>query len=151
MSGFSGDLLLARFLPDIKDSLIRPRRNAGAEVALAAAPILTHIAVSNGPLNAPSATPGAACVASGNSGSVMTPTNLPVLSRTPRVKADIIGIYEGGDHHDCGVFRPAGRCRMRDSDVITIPFCHVCRYVIVDTVDPTKHGELDKLYPEVGA
>jgi len=47
------------------------------------------------------------------------------------------------------VFRPAGRCRMRDQDVITIPFCFVCRYIIVDTLDPSRHGDLDLLYPEV--
>jgi hypothetical protein len=49
------------------------------------------------------------------------------------------------------VFRPAGRCRMRASEVVTLPFCHVCRYIIVDTVDPTMHGKLDLLYPEVNA
>jgi hypothetical protein len=76
---------------------------------------------------------------------VMTPTNLPKLSKSPPTKADIIGVYEGGGYHDCGVFRPAGRCRMRSS-LATMPFCHVCRYVIVDAVDPTKHGDLDKLY-----
>jgi hypothetical protein len=27
-----------------------------------------------------------------------------------------------------------------------VPFCHVCRYIIVDRVDPTKHGELDDIY-----
>jgi hypothetical protein len=28
-------------------------------------------------------------------------------------------------------------------------YCHVCRYVLVDYLDPRLHGELDKLYPEV--
>src|SRR5262249_47548643 len=109
-----------------------------------------HIEDKDGPLNAPAGAPTAACVAAGDDGSVMTPTNIPALSKFPRTKADIIGIYEGGALHDCGVFRPAGRFRMGESNVITIPFCHVCRYIIVDRVDPSMHGELDKLYPEVG-
>jgi IgA Peptidase M64 len=149
MNAFDGDLFLAHFSPGDKLSLIKPRRVDGSEVALVATPILEHIEVTNGPLNAPKDNPTAACVAAPSNGSVMTPTNLPGLSRIPRTKADIVGIYEGGVGHDCGVFRPAGRCRMRDNDVVTMPFCHVCRYVIVDTVDPSQHGELDKLYPEV--
>jgi hypothetical protein len=79
----------------------------------------------------------------------MKPTNLPRLRTKPRVVHNIIGIYEGGGGHDCGVFRPAGHCKMRNSHDRTIPFCHVCRYIMVDTLDPTRHGELDKLYPLV--
>ena len=85
----------------------------------------------------------------GVGGGVMTPTNLPALTIKPGVLQDIVGIYEGGGGHDCGVFRPAGRCKMRQGMEYTIPFCHVCRYIIVDTLDPTQHGELDKLYPIV--
>jgi hypothetical protein len=40
---------------------------------------------------------------------------------------------------------------MRNSDVKTTPLCHVCRYLIVDRIDPTRHGELDKLCPVVEA
>ena len=25
-------------------------------------------------------------------------------------------------------------------------FCHVCRYVLVDVIDPAKHGDLDVVY-----
>lgn len=150
MGGFDRTLFLAQF--DSKEgpySLIHPRRVNGSEITLVAGPILRHIDVTDGPLNAPKENPHAACAAAGYLGSIATPTNLPGLSKRPRNKADIIGIYEGGYYHDCGVFRPAGRCRMRNSNTITIPFCHVCRYILVEAVDPTKHGDLDKLYPEV--
>jgi hypothetical protein len=76
----------------------------------------------------------------------MTPTNLPALSRRPRTLADIVGIYEGASYHDCGVFRPAGRCKMRSGYRKLVPFCHVCRYLLVDRVDPTRHGALDAVY-----
>jgi hypothetical protein len=153
-----GDLFLALFKPDGKYTVICPRRapgiGGGTELYLVSETIRTQILISNGPLNAP---PGnetvghetAVCRATGGNGaSLMSPTNLPVGFIPPPVPApaDIIGIYEGGGLHDCGVFRPAGRCKMRDGTAQGFPFCHVCRYVIVDRVDPTKHGELDDLY-----
>jgi hypothetical protein len=145
----SHGLLLDLFEATSKYCLIRPQRVAGAESKLVAGPILQQIATSKGPLNAPHGSVGAACAGAPGAPSIMTPTNLPALSRTPRIKADIVGIYEGGAVHDCGVFRPAGRCRMRDQNVIATPFCHICRFLLVDTLDPSKHGQLDKLYPEV--
>src|SRR5262249_12533566 len=127
-----------------------PRTAEGIELKLVAEPIFKHIA-STGPLTAEPGFDPALCVAAVNPYSVMTPTNLPPLSKTPRPRADVIGIYEGGRYHDCGVFRPAGRCKMRTGHDKTMPFCHVCRYLLVDRVDPTKHGELDDIYPEVSA
>lgn len=150
MAAFSSTDFLANFLPDDdKLDLVVTRREAGKHVPLVAKVIRDHIETSKGPLNAPKDAPTAACVASGDSGSIVTPTNLPSLTVRPRTKADIVGIYEGGDQHDCGVFRPAGRCRMRDQNIIMTPFCFVCRYLIVDRVDPAVHGKLDRLYPEV--
>jgi hypothetical protein len=80
--------------------------------------------------------------------SVMSPTNLPTtLSNLKKLTLpDVIGIYEGGAYHDGGVYRPAGRCKMRTASDKLMPFCHVCRYLIVDRVDPTKHGQLDAIY-----
>jgi hypothetical protein len=120
----------------------------GVELKLVADPVLAHIRSSGGPLNAPPASPGAACVASRNAVSIMTPTNVPKLKfkKPPPAMADVIGLYEGGGHYDCGVFRPAGRCKMRTSDDKVIPFCQVCRFIMVDRVDPMKLADLDKLY-----
>jgi hypothetical protein len=146
--------------PHVDLSLINPAKRLvlictsikpNTEFALVADPILNQIANSNGPLNAAAGSNHAACVVGAGS-SVMTPKNLPKLTRSPKTKADIIGLYEGGGYHDCGVFRPAGRCRLRTGFLATIPFCHVCRYIIVDAIDPRKHGDLDsrfydKVYP----
>lgn len=151
MSTFSTDLFMIPFSgsPQPNFSLIKPLRRAGEEIKLVPELILKHIQDKDGPLNADPATPTGACLQASSKDSVMTPRNLPQLPRLPRTKADIIGIYEGGSYNDCGVFRPAGRCKMRASDSITIPFCFVCRYIFVDRVDPTRHAELDRLYPEV--
>jgi hypothetical protein len=153
MAGFdSHGRLLIRFQATGTYCLIRPRRVEGKEHKLVAEPILEQIKASRGPLNAPKGSVGAACVTTPDVGSVTTPTNLPdLLARVPRPKADIVGVYEGGAEHDCGVFHPAGRCRMRDQNVITTPFCHVCRFILVETLDPTTHGPLDRFYPEVGS
>src|SRR5258705_7349955 len=55
---------------------------------------------------------------SGNAQPFMLPTNLPQLNfrQAPPSMADVLGIYEGGGHIDCEVFRPAGRCKMRTAD-----------------------------------
>jgi hypothetical protein len=159
-SGGSGPAHWADIIPGLfsqtsKYALISPRTAGGIELKLVADPIFKHIASTSpltaGPLTAEPGFDPALCVRASSYDSVMTPTNLPLLSKRPRTKADIIGIYEGGSYHDCGVFRPAGRCKMRTAHVKTMPFCHVCRYLIVDRVDPTKHSELDKFYPEVSA
>jgi hypothetical protein len=140
------DILLGLFNPSAKYALICPRVVEDVELPLVATPILQHIASSNGPLNAPGDQP---CRAAASWDSTMTPTALPELSRLPRTRADIVGVYEGGYHHDCGVLRPAGRCKMRTSDQKVVPFCHVCRYLLVERVDPTRHGALDAIYEKV--
>src|SRR4030095_3354120 len=115
-----GDVFLAMFKPGVRYALICPLRKPGVgggfELKLVAEKIVTQIAVSNAPLNAP---PGnemagqetAACGAAGGAGSNnMTPTNLPAgfppVPFSIAALSDIIGIYEGGGTHDCGVFRP---------------------------------------------
>jgi hypothetical protein len=76
----------------------------------------------------------------------MSPTSLPTLQKKPASPADIIGLYEGGAQQRCEVFRPAGRCKMRSGETDTVPFCQVCRYILVDKIDPLKLVVLDKLY-----
>lgn len=127
--------------------------SAGVTNALIAPSILNHIDTSDGPLNAapgPVPPPNAhVCMASNNPQKVMSPTNLPPGFKKPKKlpsRADLIGIYDGGGHVDCGVYRPAGRCRMRHRINASLPFCQVCRYVIVDKVDPAFQGALDLLY-----
>lgn len=64
----------------------------------------------------------------------------------------MIGVYEGGNHNAARSYRPAGLCKMRKgSDVGTGDgeFCHVCKWLIVNRVDPGLHAVLDdKYFPE---
>jgi hypothetical protein len=134
------------FALSARHAIICPHVREGKELSLVAEPIFTHIAAA-GPLNAEPGFDPTLCVRASSIDKVMTPTNLPPLSNIKSlIEQDIIGIYEGGSYHDCGVYRPAGRCRMRSGYQKTIPFCHVCRYLIVDRVDPTLHGALDAIY-----
>jgi hypothetical protein len=66
-------------------------------------------------------------------------------------KPKIVGLYEGGVRHSCGIFHPTGTCMMRKSSDENAEFCAVCRYILVDFVDPHKHFSIDldyaKIYP----
>jgi fructose-specific component phosphotransferase system IIB-like protein len=140
------DIIRGLFSQTGKYALICPRTEAGVELKLIAPPIFNHIQ-SYGPLSAEPGFDPALCVSTGNAPSIQSPTNLPTLSNAKKlIAADIIGIFEGGGYHDCGVYRPAGRCKMRSGTRKLVPFCHVCRYLIVDRVDPTKHFDLDEIY-----
>ena len=79
----------------------------------------------------------------------------------PRFRPWIHGMYDAGDGVHCGVFHPTGACIMRSlrvpSDSAELPgvvyrFCHVCRYILVDELDPSLHGAIDQdyglIYPE---
>lgn len=69
----------------------------------------------------------------------------------------LIGVYEGAGHFGGGRYRPAGACKMRDSSIpggTFTPdkggaFCFVCKWLIVNRVDPGMHALLnEKFYPE---
>ena len=59
----------------------------------------------------------------------------------------VIGLYDGGSEAACGIFHPSGRCMM-NNDKASESFCAVCRYILVETIDPYKHFEIDRLYEE---
>jgi hypothetical protein len=63
-----------------------------------------------------------------------------------RFDARLVGLYEGGAHAAAGTFHPAGMCRMRSGRREFWSFCPVCRYAIVDFVDPSRHGDNDLEY-----
>ena len=68
----------------------------------------------------------------------------------PAVAADAIGIYEGGGTWTCRAFRPSGNCRMRNfnpTGTQQINFCFVCKYMLVNLIDPSVHDVIDALYP----
>jgi hypothetical protein len=66
----------------------------------------------------------------------------------------IVGLYENGGGFDCDVYRPTGVCLMRrrhffdetKSTESSYQFCTVCRYVMVDLLDPSLHGLMDQEY-----
>ena len=63
-----------------------------------------------------------------------------------RHDARIVGLYEGGAHFAKDVFHPAGACKMRSSRNEFWPFCPVCRYVLVEFIDPSVHPVIDVEY-----
>lgn len=77
--------------------------------------------------------------------------DLPGLDWCFKNKTRIIGLYEGGAQRARDIFHPAGTCMMRNDHDEAAEFCHVCRYVIVDMVDPSKHFEIDIDYEDVYA
>ena len=64
----------------------------------------------------------------------------------------VIGLYEGGGRYNCKIYRPSGICRMRkgglDEKREYRPFCYVCKYSLVNTLDPTQFGKLYMEYPK---
>lgn len=75
----------------------------------------------------------------------------------------IVGLQEGGMGNNRGVFRPTGACAMShhtrqtlEADlsvrVVGVRFCHVCRYILVDNIDPSGHlfidPEYNAIYPQ---
>jgi hypothetical protein len=60
-----------------------------------------------------------------------------------------VGIYEGGNHASLGFYRPAGACKMRhpESDGAGGAYCFVCKWLLVNAVDPGQHVLLDSYYP----
>ncbi len=54
----------------------------------------------------------------------------------------VVGIYEGAMYYSCGVYRPAGACKMRveasDSGLYASPFCLVCKYIFIGAIRPLR-------------
>lgn len=139
----------ANFQKVVLASLFSPRADSSGENKLVSRTVQTQLTKSNSPLNAPRGSQGQSCTRAPNANADVTATNLPLGLNLPSAlpsKADLIGLYDGGGHYDCGVFRPAGRCRMRRKAHATTPFCQVCQYVLVDRLDPGMHPALDDIY-----
>jgi IgA Peptidase M64 len=87
------------------------------------------------------------------------PPAIPNVELTADDRPRVIGLFEGAGRWNCGVFRPAPVCKMRNqiwkpvgeapTTVLRVHFrlCFVCRYTIVNEVNPMRHPELDLLYP----
>ncbi len=82
------------------------------------------------------------------SGALSVPALPDCFSRNrPR----IVGLYDGGNMYRKGIYHPTGHCIMKSSRDST-EFCAVCRYILVDMIDPYMHFDIDlmydKLYPQ---
>jgi IgA Peptidase M64 len=66
-----------------------------------------------------------------------------------KVQPKIVGLYGGGAQYARGIFHPTGLCIMRNAHVETTEFCAVCRYVMVDLVNPVRHFEIDRDYEDI--
>jgi hypothetical protein len=66
----------------------------------------------------------------------------------------IVAVYSCGDQHHGDVYHPTGKCFMRNEyhNGSLEEFCMVCKYTLVNMIDPRKHDELNgkyssKIYP----
>jgi hypothetical protein len=64
----------------------------------------------------------------------------------------VLGVYEGAEHFAAHYYRPAGACKMRDNhekNEQAGQFCFICKWLIVNRVDPGMHGFLtQRFYPK---
>jgi hypothetical protein len=58
----------------------------------------------------------------------------------------LVGAYFGGSQWACGVLRPTGQCLMRESWDEETTLCPVCRYALVEWLNPEQHWQIDRDY-----
>ncbi|MFJ5778892.1 hypothetical protein [Streptomyces sp. NPDC093094] len=124
----------------------------GDDLELMHTTVRARINATRNPLNAADGAP-----ANGPCGGAGLPTPTPATNfaagtvpNPPRFSSWIVGLYENGVIFDCDVYRPTGICLMRQQH-FSVPgthdqayqFCPVCRYAMVDLLDPTQHGQID--------
>ena len=56
-----------------------------------------------------------------------------VDSRPSPVPVGTVSLFEGAHYFHCGAYRPEYDCKMRN---LGVPFCHVCRQVIWNRIEP---------------
>ncbi len=141
--------------------------NAVKPLTLVHDKIRDHITTTGQPLNAPQGAPASRdCSVGGETPEVQEATNWPNALTMPKgaYRAWAVGAHEGGAQYQCGVYHPTGACMMRariyyehiiniylfsnwPADTTYEPhpitLCAVCRYALVDLLDPTKHGFVD--------
>jgi hypothetical protein len=118
--------------------------------------VVFAINASNAPLNRSS---GAVCQKDDAVPQLVAAPGVPGLVKGS--DPGIVGIYDGGSELYCGMYHPTGSCMMRafqkDKDVdaartILNTFCPICRYILVDLIDPTMHAKMnddyEKIYPK---
>ncbi len=131
---------------------------AGPDLELLHAGVLAHMKAQHNPLNAAAGSP-ADRPCPGQEAQYSTPARSydPAKDPAPKPPAEsawLVGLWENGNGYDCGVYHPTGACIMGKDhkytdaagDIRAYQFCPVCRYILVDAIDPTMHGRIDALY-----
>jgi ribosomal protein S19 len=66
--------------------------------------------------------------------------------KPPCSSSTLIGVFEGANYVSGKMYRPTGACKMRKN---AGGFCHVCKWLITNRVDPNRHIWVDfEFYPE---
>lgn len=137
--------------------LYKPRRDSAGKDELIIHPAILSLLASSGVLSRRSAD----CDANaGSDNKFQVPLRpLPSGFRYPATKSSIVGLYDGGNGNRCGIYHATGKCMMRKSDWLRIKrgvesleitaLCHVCRYILVDLVDPRRHDVIDRHFKPV--
>jgi hypothetical protein len=138
----------------------------GDDLDLVAASVRDRIDATHNPLNA---NPLAGEVSSGPVDdpnrpapdvmlAIPTPaTNWPLRTAPspPIFSSWLIGIFENGFARNTEFVHPSGVCLMNSPQIFvekiggpirSYQFCHVCRYQLIDHLDPTQHGRIDRDY-----
>lgn len=78
------------------------------------------------------------------------PVDIPGIGM-PRLSPRLVGVYEGANLFAGGYYRPTGECKMRNNAGVNDAgeFCFVCKWLIVNRVDPGYHSIISaRFYPE---
>jgi hypothetical protein len=70
----------------------------------------------------------------------------PVHRVSAKDLPDLVGAYFGGSKYACDIVHPTGHCMMRANLDKHARFCPVCRYVLVEQIDPVQHARVDRDY-----
>lgn len=79
-----------------------------------------------------------------------SPVSIPGFKH-PCKSSRLVGIFEGGRFFGGSYYRPTGTCKMRGQDDADErgEFCYICKWLIVNLVDPGQHAYLSsKFYPK---
>lgn len=94
---------------------------------------------------------------------------IDLVEWSKKQKKEIVGLYSGGQQFHGAVYHPTAGCNMRtqsvnedaamlaflglnefakntDQKYLLSPLCAVCRYTVVNMIDPSKHYNLDRYY-----
>ena len=132
---------------------LNPDGSPGDDMELVHPSVRARITATHNPLNAKDGDPpNRPCIGD----KLDTPTGATNFAggaapNPPMYSSWIVGLHENGDEFDCDVYRPTGVCLLRQltfSDRVTgrergYEFCPVCRYAMVDVVDPFWHRDVD--------